>query len=319
MNASVETKWLEADDLDIYASLLPSGLGKQLNGLKHPNWIRRKGIFALGLSFLGLPVGACLLQIQRTGIRYNAEIISVAVGKIFLGQGYGRLLMHELISQLKKLRIREVEISYALTADYKEQLDHLTKGSDGWETKGSSSLYSIQTNRYEEFQQRFEAVTKRLSRSHKMTFQCLSEVEGQINALNHRLKPPSWAALPTQTTKHLYEPWGILDPSLSCVMLVDGEVQGWCLCHRISDYSHRVTVAYVDQSLQRQGFMMVVVCECVKRIHSLAKQERILDRHTTKFGVLSGNAAMTAFAQRHLKWLSTSAVTTTRKVQTLMA
>jgi len=319
MSASVETKWLKADDLDIYTSLLPRGLGHQLIALKQPNWFRRKGICALGLSFLGLPVGACLLQIQRTGIRYDAEIISVAVGKIFLGQGYGRLLMHELIYRLKKMRVKEVEISYALTADYKEQLDHLTKCSDGWETKGSSSLYSIQTNRHEEFQQRFEAVSERLSRAHKITFQSLSEVQGAMNTLNQRLRPPSWAALPTQTTRSLYEPWGTLEPSLSCVMQVDSEIQGWCLCHRVSDYSHRVTVAYVDQSLQRRGFMMIVVCECVKRIHSLAQREMILDRHTTKFGVLSENGAMTAFAQRHLKWLSTSSVTTTRKVLTLMA
>jgi len=310
----VTIQWLDEEQLETYQQLLPRGLEDQLKHLRSPTFFRHTGVFVLGCSLFNLPVGACLIQIQLINRKQIAEIISIAVGKIFQGKGFGSLLMRELIQRLKRFHIEQLEISIPSSSEHYQQLSELTNSTKGWIEKGSTTLYSIPTRLNPEFQAKFTSINARHSKHYKISFVALPNNNQKLKLLNRKLQAPGWAELPIDNAGKGYTPWGTFERNLSCLLKVNNDVMGWCICHRISSYSHRITVAYVDSSLQKKGLMMLVICEAVQRIYQFAVDNSLLHQHTTKFGVLSTNPKMLRVAERHLESLSSGSILTTKKI-----
>jgi GNAT superfamily N-acetyltransferase len=299
LNTALRLEWLTTDTLLPYRPLAPAGLDERLGVLGPLRRWQGQGCHALGVNLLGLPLG--LLLLQTRGPRWNrtAEAISLAVAERFRRQGMATRLLETALQACRTVGIRSISLSYPVGQATEPAMARLCQQERGWQAVGGTVLYSCRVAEVPAFLASLRPFGERLTSQAQLTcvpYGSLSAM--QLLRAQQSLRPPAWAAppLPRAGTTG----WGTLDLERSQGLLDGGALVGWCLCHRISSTAHRITIAYVAESLQSRGCLVLPVMKAVEALVIPTPLVSYGPEHGIRFGVRLDNGPMLRFAERRI-------------------
>jgi GNAT superfamily N-acetyltransferase len=309
LNSAFQFEWLSSETIEPFKLLAPTGLDQAL-ALRGPlNRWQAPGCHALGVQLLGIPVGLLLLQTRGSIWKRTAEAISLAIAEPFRRRGLATRMIENVVQSCKAAGIRCLSLSYPLAHPFEQAMARLCRPENGWQHAGGTLLYRCRTAEVPAFLESLRPFSRRLWDRHALS--CVPYVEIsplQLLKAQLRLRPPGWAI--PQMPQRRDSGWGALDPERSQALMQGADLVGWCLCHRISSATHRISIAYVAESLQAQGCLIIPVMQTVDAIARLSPGLPSGQDHAICFGVRVENQPMIRFSERRIRPFSRSTTQT---------
>ena len=203
------------------------------------------------------PIGLALAELDDQG---EATLLSLFVHKTARSCGIGRELLSRMVAELEGRGATSVHATFADTNSSAEYFSSLLMSS-GWSHPVASMLL-IQGQKHD---------VDRILASRWMRPRQLPVGWSLV----------SWGDLsPSQLdaifARHTAQPWfpeyvsprndaEILDPHFSVGLVIDGDVRGWMILHRIKPDVLRYTALFVDPAIQHHGASIWLMAESLRR------------------------------------------------------
>lgn len=300
LSSGFQLEWLTRDTFDTYLLFAPASID-QAPSICCPlrRW-QHAGCHALGVSFLGLPIGLLLLQTRGSVLNRSAEVISLAIAESFRRRGLATRLLEATVQACTAAGISLLSLSYPIDNNFAEVMARLCSVEKGWQPTGGTVLYHCSTGDVPAFLNTLRPYSHRLIRRTQLSCVPYMNVTAmQLLKAQLKLRPPKWAV--PQLPDARDSGWGTLDPACSQALMQGSELVGWCLCHRISSDAHRISIAYIAESLQSQGHLVIPIIETVNELAKMSEKVSPGMEHSLYFGVRTENKPMVRFSERRIQ------------------
>jgi GNAT superfamily N-acetyltransferase len=238
------------------------------------------------------------------------------VAERFRRRGLATHLLDNTRATLAKAGCRELRLAYPKSEALEPAMLKLCSNERGWQPSDGTVLYSCTVAEVPAFVASLKPYVDRftaLAPLHCIAYRDLNAQ--QVRQAVRQWKPPYWAVPPIPGERS--DGWGTFDDLISQGLLLNDALVGWCLCHRISETAHRMTVAYVGETFQRKGWMMLPVLKAVQTLEDWNAQQGKNPDHGIRFGVQAKNKAMIHFAERRIKPFALKTTLTVERVTKL--
>lgn len=333
MSKSAEIRLLNASDASSgFLTLTAVALRPLLHQLASPSqardWIRGSSdCLAWGFTDGSSALGLLLARVESSTDSNDMTrpltlvVLSLAVRRGWRRQGIAGALMDAAQNWARHHQIDAVAIDLPLDQPCTPALQAMTAPQDGWSVIDGLLLVTVaEPQRVVPLYKRLAAIAARQQARWGWHVEPLNDA--RLEYLRHQTAIPSLPQWAREPLIELSDASGafLFDPEYCRLLLHDGSIIGWILCHRLTDEMLRYTAIWVEPPWDQRGALFELLVSVLRDAHfhgSLAPDsDQTQGSPFAKgcFGVQVCNEGMRRLSLRQFKAVACCWIETQRRI-----
>ena len=307
----MELRWLKSEEAESFSEFTVSALRPLLPKVCQPTGQSCNYLSALGMYLVGQPIALLLLQVQGQASPKHGQILSLAVAPHAQRQGVARRMMTVLTQTCIAMQLNALSVAFPTERESAMAMQRLTDSSLGWRQGLNTILCTGDRENTQRLISLLIAPARRIKDSLSLRISPITDVTTlQLQQVAQAEDLPPWANPLAQSTG--FDSFATVETAMCRALWMGDSLVGWSFCHRVSEGTVRVSLAWINAELQRNAAMVPLLNSVLEAFIALGT-ENPMAYEKVSFGIDTTNQAMTTFSKKRILPLCSNVVHSTER------